>query len=195
MNLIDVAAAGLPVSIDLRYASANNFTGRLIYGRAGCYLHPEAFERLARAAGLAVALGLRLHLFDAYRPVEAQWALWHHTPDPTFVADPRRGSPHSRGAAVDLTLRQAGGGLLPMGTDFDCFTDQAHHGRTDIAAAAQANRLTLLGLMSAAGWDFYGKEWWHYQLFASRRLPLLADGAAAPPLMALPGATGPGATG
>ncbi|MSP67736.1 MAG: D-alanyl-D-alanine dipeptidase [Alphaproteobacteria bacterium] len=185
MVLIDVAAAGLPVSIDLRYASERNFTGRPIYARAGCYLHGAAAERLARAAALATALDLRLHVFDAYRPVEAQWALWRHTPDATFVADPRRGSPHSRGAAVDLTLAEAASGrLLPMGTDFDCFTDQAHHGRIDVSRAAQVNRLTLLGLMSAAGWDFYGKEWWHYQLFGAWRLPLFADGAAAPPLMA-----------
>jgi D-alanyl-D-alanine dipeptidase len=117
-----------------------------------------------------------LRIFDAFRPVEAQWILWNHTPDPVFVADPRRGSAHGRGVAVDLPLADADGRDLDMGTGFDDFTPRAHHGRTDIPVAAQKNRALLLGVMSAAGWEPYTKEWWHYQLFDARdRFPLLSD--------------------
>ena len=84
-----------------------------------------------------------------------------HTPDPEFLADPRRGSPHSRGAAVDLSLVDRDGQLLDMGTPFDAFTPLSHHGAAAVPAAAQRNRLVLLGLMTTAGWDFYSKEWWH----------------------------------
>ena len=57
-----------------------------------------------------------------------------------------------------------------MGTAFDAFTPLSHHGRTDVSAEAQRNRLLLMGLMTAAGWDFYRNEWWHYQLFDAAAL-------------------------
>ncbi len=175
MGLIEITPASHGMELDLAYGTENNFTGRPVYGWAACYLHEEAEEKLSRARDLAGALGLGFRIFDAFRPSEAQWVLWNHTPDPDFLADPRRGSPHSRGVAVDLTLIDDGGRALEMGTEFDAFMPQSHHGRTDISTAAQRNRAILLGLMSAAGWDFYGKEWWHYQLFNSRDYPVLAD--------------------
>ena len=70
-----------------------------------------------------------------------------------------------------------------MGTGFDAFTPLSHHANTDIPVAAQRNRLLLLGLMSAAGWDFYGNEWWHYQLFDARQYPLLGDADLPRPMM------------
>ncbi len=171
------------MELALAYAGPDNITGAPIYGRAACFLHPQAAEALTRAVAAAAALGLRLRIFDAYRPTEAQWVLWRHTPDPEFLADPRRGSPHSRGAAVDLTLIDGAGQALDMGTGFDDFTPRAHHGAADIGSAARRNRLLLLGLMTEAGWDFYRNEWWHYQLFAPRRYPLLSDSAAGTKLM------------
>ena len=70
-----------------------------------------------------------------------------------------------------------------MGTGFDAFTPLSHHGSLQVSAAAQAHRALLLGIMSAAGWDFYRLEWWHYQLFDSRRYPLYSDSALAEGLM------------
>lgn len=185
MLLVPVTRESHGVDLALAYAGAENFTGAPVYGRAAAFLRPEAGAALARAAAGARRLGLGLRVFDAYRPPEAQWALWRHTPDPRFIADPRRGSPHSRGVAVDLTLVDGNGDgrALDMGTGFDDFTAKAHHGARDIGAAAYRNRLLLLGLMTDAGWDFYRNEWWHYQLFGSRRYPLLGDGAAAAPMM------------
>ena len=117
--------------------------------------------------------------------MEAQWALWHQCPDPTFLADPRRGSPHSRGVAVDLSLMDRGTGIpLDMGTGFDDLTPRAFHGSDAPPPAAQRNRMLLLGLMASAGWDHYLNEWWHYQMFAPRRYPLLWDSAARTGLMA-----------
>jgi D-alanyl-D-alanine dipeptidase len=166
---------------DIRYASEDNPTGRPIYRRPVALLVPEARERLLRARDLAAALGLRLLVFDAFRPLEAQWALWHAVADKAFVADPRRGGVHPRGAAVDLTLAEAGGGgggrPLPMGTGFDALTPLSAHGSTAVPAEAQRNRALLLGLMTAAGWDNYLREWWHYQLFEPRRYPPLAASA------------------
>ncbi len=181
--LVPVDAERNGIIVSLAYGTPDNLTGRPIYRQPACLLHEAAAAGLVRASDLARALGLGLMVYDAYRPPEAQWRLWEACPDPTFVADPRRGSPHSRGVAVDLTLVDGTGCALEMGTGFDAVVDQSHHARTDVSVEAQRNRLLLLGLMTAAGWDNYRKEWWHYQLFDARRYPLVADGTMAPPLM------------
>ena len=173
--LVEIGQNSHGVALEIAYATPNNVTGKPIYARALCYLHAVAEQRLVRAQELARALGLGIKIFDAFRPSEAQWKLWEARPDPEFVADPRRGSPHSRGVAVDLTLVDASGRELEMGTGFDAFTPLSHHGNTAVSPEAQHNRLLLLGLMTAAGWDFYRYEWWHYQLFDSRLYPLLSD--------------------
>lgn len=178
MSLVEITAETHDVDIRLAYATTDNFTGRQIYAAAHAYLHREAEAALRRAVDLARPLGLRLRIFDVYRPTEAQWKLWEHSPDPTFVADPAKGSPHSRGVAIDLTLVDAASGAeLDMGTPFDDFTPRAFHADRTIPVEAQRNRFALLGIMSAAGWDFYSKEWWHYQLFQSRTYPLYSDSA------------------
>lgn len=183
MALVEITPSEFAVDLNLIYATAQNFTGAPIYRRTGCYLHADAANALRRAVVLAGELGLRLRIYDAYRPTEAQWVMWSHTPNPEFLADPRRGSPHSRGVAVDLAMIDGEGCELDMGTDVDAFTPLSHHASTDIPAAAQRNRFLLLGVMTAAGWDNYRNEWWHYQLFDSRRYPLLSDSAAGTRMM------------
>lgn len=165
--------------IDIRYATADNFTGAPVYKAARCFLHPEAAEKLARASELAKPLGLRLKIFDAFRPIEVQQALWNHTPDPEFLSEPGVGStPHCRGVAVDLTLVGKDGNELDMGTAFDAFTPKSHHGNQEISPEAQKNRHLLMGIMTTAGWDFYRNEWWHYQLFNARNYPVVSDAEA-----------------
>lgn len=185
MSLVEITPASHNVDLDLKYATADNFTGKPVYARAACYLHPEAEKHMIQARELAAIQGYRLHIFDAFRPSEAQWKLWRHTPDPDFLADPRRGSPHSRGVALDLTLTDiATGKALDMGTGFDAFTPLSHHGNTEIGAAAQKNRMLLMGLMTTAGWDFYRNEWWHYQLFDARDFDVFGDADLSEPLTA-----------
>lgn len=175
--LIAIDETSHDVELDLLYATSANFTGKPIYRRAACYLHADTANLLTRACDLARRLGFRLRIYDAFRPAEAQWMLWHFLPDPNYIADPRRGSPHSMGAAVDLTLVDRGSGeTLDMGTGFDDMRPLSWHGDTSISAAAQRNRAILLGVMTAAGFDFYRNEWWHYQLFQPRgRYPVLSD--------------------
>lgn len=175
--LIRIAPPDFDVDLALAYGTPGNFTGRPIFTPGSeAWLHRDAADHLARAIALAKVQGLRLRVFDAFRPQAAQWALWNHRPDPEFIADPRRGSPHSRGVAVDLTLLDVDGQPLDMGTPFDDFTAASHHGSIAVGAVAQKNRFLLLGLMTAAGWDFYRNEWWHYQLFEARaKYPLIED--------------------
>lgn len=183
MPLVEITAASHGLVVALAYATPANLTGEPVYRRASCFLHPAAEGKLARAVELARPLGLTLKIFDAFRPSEAQWLLWKACPDPAFLADPERGSPHSRGVAVDLTLLDEAGQELDMGTPFDAFTPLSSHASTAVSPAAQKNRFLLLGLMSAAGWDFYGNEWWHYQLFNPGHYPLLGDKDAPSPIM------------
>jgi D-alanyl-D-alanine dipeptidase len=183
LDIVPIAPPDFDVDLTLAYATNANLTGKPIYRNAECWLHRVAAEKLEAAIALARPLGLRLRIFDALRPVEAQWALWNVDPNPEFLADPRRGSPHSRGAAVDLTLLDGEGNELDMGTGFDAFTPLSHHGRTDVGVAAQRNRLLLMGLMTAAGWDFYRNEWWHYQLFDARQYPLVSNANLPRPMM------------
>ena len=175
VSLVEIAPPAFDVHLSLAYGSSDNFTGKPVYRRADCYLHEDAAAKLNTAETLAAELDLKIRIFDAFRPSEAQSVLWDHTPDPDFLAPPERGSPHSRGVAVDLTLVDKGGRDLDMGTGFDAFTPLSHHGARDITPTAISNRCLLLGLMTSAGWDFYSKEWWHYQLFDSRQYPLISD--------------------
>ncbi len=175
MPLKLIQASDFNCEIDIRYATSDNFTGVPVYKHGLCFLHFAAVDDMPKATAIATALGYRFRIFDAYRHTEAQWKLWEHTPDPDFLADPVKGSAHSRGVAIDLTLIGQDGQDLDMGTAFDAFTPLSHHGRTDVSVEAQRNRLILLGIMSAAGWDFYSKEWWHYQLFKPRDYPLISD--------------------
>lgn len=174
MSLIKITASD-ELLIDLAYGTPHNFTGHVIYQNPQCFLHADAFACLQRAMKLVKPLGLRIKIFDAFRPTEAQQALWDIVPNDQYVANPEKGSPHSRGVAIDLTLVDASGAELEMGTPFDDFTVQSHHQNQDVNLEAQKNRFLLLGIMSAAGWDFFQNEWWHYQLFNSKSYALCSD--------------------
>ncbi|WP_169566876.1 D-alanyl-D-alanine dipeptidase [Sneathiella limimaris] len=183
MQLVEITKSNFDVELDIRYASFNNFTGAPIYERSGCFLNEEAASLLSVAIEIAADMGFRFRVFDAFRPTEAVQALWDHTPNPQYLAPPSSGSPHARGAAVDLTLLDGDGNELFMGTDFDAMTELSHHGNLDVGGEAQKNRAILLGIMTSAGWDFYRNEWWHYQLFRPRRYPTLSDISAGTHMM------------
>ena len=164
------------VLLDLRYATDNNFVGRPVYRRAVALLQPPARDCLLAAVARARVLGLQLKILDAFRPLEVQWIFWEAAADKTFVADPRLGGTHPRGIAVDLTLVDGATGMeLAMGTGFDAMTPLSAHGALDgLTPDIIRHRALLLGLMSAAGWEHYGPEWWHYNLPGRDAFPVLS---------------------
>ena len=184
-ELVRIQPPEFAVEIDLRYGTNNNFTGKPVYKSQDCYLHIAAARALKQSIKLAAGLGYRLKIFDAYRPTEAQFKLWEHTPDPNFLANPYSGSPHSRGVAIDLTLIDQNDNELDMGTEFDAFTPKSYHGNLDVSETAQTNRRILLGPMTASGWDWYENEWWHYQLPNPRGYKLCSDAEAETKLIQL----------
>lgn len=163
------------VQIDLVYAGPNNFTGQTIYQYGLCLLHAEAEVALRKAVALAARMQLRLKLFDAFRPHEAQEALWAVAPLPGYIADPAKGSNHTRGVAIDLTLIDLQGCELDMGTPVDTMHEASHHFHAGHRAVVQINRARLLAVMLEAGFVHYGHEWWHYQLPGADQFPLIGQ--------------------
>ena len=164
LPLVHITAQTHDVIIDMMYANPTNFTGKVVYPHALCFLHPQAEAALRRAALAVRAFGLRLKVFDAFRPQEAQEALWAFMPNPQYVADPATGSNHTRGVAVDLTLVDSLGKELDMGTPVDTMTPASHHFHPSVDAAVQFNRIRLMTIMLEAGFLHHPHEWWHYQL-------------------------------
>lgn len=178
--LIEVDARALRVEIDLIYAGPDNLAGKQIYQDPRCLLHPDAEVCLRKASQLAQQAGLTLRILDAYRPPYAQHLLWAALPDSEYVRDPALGSHHSRGVAVDLTLIDAHGNALDMGTGFDDMREKSHQFHEDLPPPVQQNRLILLGIMLASGFTYIDSEWWHYELPGAERYPLIDDQSIAP---------------
>lgn len=150
---------------DLRYASTNNFMKRRMYPRNthNTFLRLPAARALKQVEDELNMKGLGLKIWDAYRPYSVTESFWELVGDERYVADPRKGSGHNRGIAVDLTLIDlSSGNELNMGTGFDNFTDSAHHDFTSLPPPVSANRLLLKSLMEKYGFLPLATEWWHY---------------------------------
>jgi D-alanyl-D-alanine dipeptidase len=182
-GMADVGADQPGIVLDLRYASARNLTGAPIYAEARCLLDARVAARLAEVVATLDAAGYRLVLWDCYRPFAMQQILWDRVRDPRYAAEPVtdrhgkpvRGSVHSRGAAVDVSLADADGVILEMPTDHDDFSSAAH--RSHRAADAEVRRrMTILDdAMTSAGFSGIASEWWHYDAPEGKRLPLRDD--------------------
>ena len=172
--LVDLRKAVPGVVLDVRYATSRNFMGRVVYPEAAAFLRRSTAVKLARAAEVLRERGRRLVIYDAYRPLSVQRALWAAKPDRRFVADPaRRGSVHNRGGAVDVGLADADGKPIEMPTDFDEFGPRAAHGAKGVAPRAAAAAAELKAAMEAAGFQSLPEEWWHYEDPAAKEWPLL----------------------
>lgn len=158
--------------LDIRYATDDNFLGRAVYDAARCLLVPDAAERLLAAEHALRERGYRLVVWDCYRPRSVQVAMWEILPDPTYVADPREGSRHNRGAAVDVGVLARDGSPVPLPTDHDDFSPRAHRDATDLPAAAIESREALERAMTEAGWIPLASEWWHFDAPGWERYPL-----------------------
>ena len=150
------------VVLDLRYATANNFTKEIIYTCPRCFLKKESAVRLLKVQKNLLEKGYRLLLFDCYRPGPAQQKLWDVYPDKRYVALPSKGSMHSRGLAVDLSVCDSLGNPLDMGTDFDFFGREAWPTYKFEDRKINQNRALLRNAMMAAGFNPITSEWWHF---------------------------------
>lgn len=163
------------IAIDLRYATANNFVGRDLYSPFDCaWLHRDAAAALEKVvAWLALRRpGVTALVLDALRPQRVQeelWAALDGTDLQMYLADPARGSIHSFGMAVDITLLDERGNEMDMGTGFDDLTERSHPGleqallaKGELTQAQIDNRQLLRDAMAQAGFAGIQSEWWHY---------------------------------
>jgi len=171
-EMTDLAATG--VALDLRYATTNNFMHTQLYPIAKAYLRAPVAAALADVERELATQGLGLKVWDAYRPYSVTVKMWEPIRNPDYVADPKKGSRHNRGAAVDLTLIALKSGReLPMPTGFDDFTPRARNDFNDLPAEAVANRARLRDVMTRHGFEPLPSEWWHYDFKGWERFELL----------------------
>ncbi|HKE01257.1 MAG TPA: M15 family metallopeptidase [Planctomycetota bacterium] len=161
-QLVEVATVDTTIVIDLRYATPNNVFGRPLYPVAKCALRHDVAVRLSRVQKRLRADGLGLKIWDAYRPLSVQKEMWAMKPDARYVADPKRGSRHNRGAAVDVTLVDRKGYELVMPTAFDDFSEKASRTWMKASPDAISNRQILADAMVAEGFVGLPTEWWHF---------------------------------
>ena len=172
-NLVDIAEAFPQLAIDLKYATADNLTGQPIYRDARCLLHVDAARALAKSIGIANVAGYSLLILDAYRPPAAQAILWQACPHQDYVAPLTRGSNHSRGTAVDVTLIDERGEIVDMGTGFDEMSEHSHPYHPAVPVQAQRNRLMLNAIMLGGGFTGIATEWWHFELPGAESYPVI----------------------
>lgn len=151
------------VVVDLPYATEKNFFKKRFYKENRCFLRRGVVEKLALVQQDLNAQGLGLKLWDGYRPRSVQWEFWKVLPDPKYVADPKQGSRHNRGAAVDCTLVDLKTGQeLVMPTAHDDFTPKAAADFKLAPPEALKNRQILQQAMTRHGFQIFESEWWHF---------------------------------
>ncbi len=170
-ELVDLKSFIPGIRIDLKYATANNFTGQVVYNFNHCLLHKEAALKLREAHAEVASLGLGLKVWDGFRPAEAQWKFWEIMPDERYVSDPRKGGRHTRGTAVDLTLTTKEGQELLMPSDFDDFSEKAHQDYRGASNEAIKNRELLRKIMERHNFIGVPTEWWHFDLMGWQNYP------------------------
>ena len=148
---------------ELKYATPDNFLKQTVYDCGECYLRKSTAEALVKANEAFKQLGYRIKLFDCYRPLSVQKKMWKILPGTHYVANPAKGSKHNRGAAVDLTLVDAQGKELNMGTPFDFFGKEAHHTYTQHSKEVLENRKLLKETLDKYNFKSIYSEWWHYE--------------------------------
>lgn len=178
-GLVDAGASDAAIRVDLMYARDDNFTGAPMYpaGFNTAYLHPEAAAALAKAQEALTESwpGLRLLVKDAARPMSVQRKMYETvrgTPSVRYVSNPANGGGlHNYGLAVDVTIVDAVGRELPMGTPVDHLGPEANIDREEqlvsrgvITEAERQNRLILRRVMKQAGFMPLKTEWWHFNL-------------------------------
>ncbi|MBJ7253679.1 MAG: M15 family metallopeptidase [Sphingomonadaceae bacterium] len=176
-RLLELIKLDPAIRLDMRYATTNNFTGQVLYDEARAFLAAPAASALVRASKMAQSDGFGLTIYDAYRPWRITKKLWDATPvgpKKEYVANPRRGSKHNRGCAVDLTLHDLQTGqLVEMPSEFDDFSEKAHRDYMGASAAAIANRARLARYLEAEGFVGLSHEHWHFDFTGWEQFPVM----------------------
>ena len=151
---------------DMKYATEDNFLKAKVYDCAECLLRFKTVQALIAANTDFNKKGFKIKLYDCYRPLSIQKKMWEIVSNPEYVADPKKGSIHNRGGAVDISLVDSKGKEVDMGTPFDFFGIQAGHNYTKLSNEVKSNRKYLKKVMIKNGFNSFDSEWWNYNLKA-----------------------------
>jgi len=183
-ELVNIKELIPDIVLDVMYNTTDNFVTtysgepQKLYTTDECLVSRLVADRLILIQDSLRHRGLRLKIFDGYRPRAVQWLMWETLPPEyqAFVANPATGSHHNRGAAVDVTLVDySTGEELDMGTPFDFFGPEAAYSTT-LSYFPQAiwdNRKLLHDMMYWQGFTIYDAEWWHFQHPSATGFPLV----------------------
>ncbi len=173
-RLIEILPKKTGINLDIRYATNNNFMGQPMYAQARAFAISPAYNALLQIQQDLVKQGLGLKIFDGYRPYSVTVKFYEMAKDTTFVADPRKGSRHNRGCAIDLTLMDLKTGKdLEMPTGYDSFSRAAAATYDKANPLAIANRQILQNVMLAHGFQIFPSEWWHFDFIGWDKFPLM----------------------
>lgn len=164
-DLLELVKLDKTIKLDIRYARTDNFVGKAVYREARAFLQRPAAEAVLRVHRKLKEQGRGLVIFDGYRPWSVTKLFWEVTPEDKrkYVANPKTGSRHNRGCAVDLSIYDLKTGrLVPMPSDFDEFTERASPDYKGGSEEERANRDLLRKLMEAEGFTVNANEWWHF---------------------------------
>lgn len=164
-DLVELIKLDTSIHLDIRYATNNNLTHRPVYTQARAFLQRPAAEALVKANASLKPLGYGLLVFDGYRPWSVTKIFWDITPDENkkFVADPKQGSRHNRGCAVDLSLYDiATGKEIEMTGVYDEMSERSYPDYKGGTEKQRAMRDLLRAKMEAQGFTVYPYEWWHF---------------------------------
>lgn len=149
---------------DMKYATPDNFLKEKVYPCGECFLRVKTIKSLIAANKAFLDKGYKIKLYDCYRPRAIQKQMWKIVPNPTYVANPKKGSIHNKGGAVDITLVDSLGIELNMGTKFDFFGEEASHNYSNLSKDILDNRKFLKEIMLQHNFKSFDSEWWHYNL-------------------------------
>ena len=162
-ELVDLEKYIPRIVLDIRYATANNFTKEKIYNLAKAYARKPVADALKKVQAELNQQGLGIKIFDAYRPYKATVKFYEVYRDTTYVASPYKGSRHNRGCALDLTLIDLKTGKeLKMPTEYDSFRKEAWPSTPVSDPEVRKNRQLLINVMQKHGFKVNSSEWWHY---------------------------------
>jgi len=156
----------------MKYATEDNFLKSKVYDCEACYLRYKTVKSLLNANQKFLKKGYRIILYDCYRPLSIQKKMFEIVANPKYVADPKKGSIHNRGGAVDISLVDATGKEMDMGTPFDFFGVEASHDYEQLSDEVKANRKLLRKIMTQNNFRIFESEWWHYNLKNAHKDPI-----------------------
>ncbi len=162
------------IRLDIRYAGKNNFAKQAVYKQARAFARLPVVEALKNVQKELNKSGLGLKIFDGYRPYSVTVKFFAIASDKSFVANPKDGSRHNRGCAIDLTLVNLRTGKeLEMPSPYDSFSAAAASDFMDLPAASFKNRELLRSIMEKNGFRVLNNEWWHFDFNGWKNFELM----------------------